>query len=98
MKSAPGWWVAFGARLDVNSTPETAHESERIVLHFHGPRVHDGDPFSWELTTGLDHLGVRRLVLLDNATYPKPLCCSTMQSAAAVICCSSVPLSTWASS
>jgi hypothetical protein len=73
MKSAPGWWVAFGARLDVNSTPETAHESERIVLHFHGPRVHDGDPFSWELTTGMDHLGVRRLVLLDNATYPKPL-------------------------
>lgn len=72
-RTAPGWWVAYAATLEVVSSPANTEHEELVELRFRGAHVHNGEPFTWALSMANDVYGVRRLVLHDEATYPEPL-------------------------
>jgi hypothetical protein len=73
-RSAPGWWVTYACLLEITShtVEDAGHLEDLVSLRFDaGEDVHNGEPWVWELTYGMEH-GERRLVLRDHATYPEP--------------------------
>lgn len=73
-RSAPGWWVTYACLLEITShtVEDAGHLEDLVSLRFDGGEdVHNGEPWVWEVTYGMEH-GERRLVLRDHATYPEP--------------------------
>ena len=69
MRTAPGWWPASACNLEVSSSREEGYE-EVVTLRFEGLGVHCGQPWSWDLTTGVLGAGDRRLLLHEHTLHP----------------------------
>ena len=71
-RAAAGWWVCYAARLQITAFDEP-DRGEVVHMGFHGEGVHGAEPFAWELSFVTDTDGVQSVVLVDHASYPRPL-------------------------
>lgn len=75
LRSAPGWWIAYGWLLEVSHS--MADDEDTVTLSFFahedGAASYPPAPWRWELSYVVQDDGTRRVVLRDHASYPSPL-------------------------